>query len=194
MATPFFAQNSAHYRTQSSPPPESPCPPSLLAPLRNRPTAILPANRLRPGPGSAATWSTATTETDPINPETGDCPPNNRPMYARPRASASRIPNGKRSRPLPNATRFQSPSSCARVSWRSPAAVIPSDLAPLIERTFRYTYMLTTLRRYELVRDGRGDELEELVEPAWQLRGLLQTADSPQCMSSARNLKSLAEE
>lgn len=32
-----------------------------------------------------------------------------------------------------------------------------AELAPLIERTFRYVYMLTTLRRDELIRDGRGD-------------------------------------
>ena len=41
-----------------------------------------------------------------------------------------------------------------------------TDLAPLVERTFRYCYMLATLRRDELIQDGRGDEVERLIATA----------------------------
>ena len=44
-----------------------------------------------------------------------------------------------------------------------------ADLAPLVERTFRYAYMLATLKRDELVNDGRGDEVERLI---WAARGI----------------------
>ena len=39
-------------------------------------------------------------------------------------------------------------------------------LAPLIERTFRYAWMLATLRRDEMAAAGRGEEVERLVERA----------------------------
>ena len=58
------------------------------------------------------------------------------------------------------------------------AAVIPDDLAPLIERTFRYTYMLATLKRDELIRDGRADEIEKLVNTARELQDQLEKPDS----------------
>ena len=43
---------------------------------------------------------------------------------------------------------------------------VPPSLAPLIERMFRYTWMLATLRRDELIREGRGEEIEKLVQEA----------------------------
>ena len=57
-------------------------------------------------------------------------------------------------------------------------AAIPCDLAPLIQRTFRYVYMLATLRRDELVRDGRGDEMEKLVEATRELQDQLEKTES----------------
>lgn len=39
-------------------------------------------------------------------------------------------------------------------------------LAPLIERTFRYAWVLATLRRDEMAAAGRGEEMERLVESA----------------------------
>lgn len=45
-----------------------------------------------------------------------------------------------------------------------------ANMAPLIERTFRYVYMLATLRRDELIRDGRGDEVEKLIAAARELQ------------------------
>ena len=58
---------------------------------------------------------------------------------------------------------------------RNPIAVgllaIPADLVPLIERTFRYTYMLATKMRDDLTHDGQDDKLEYLIEEAPQIAG-----------------------
>ena len=54
----------------------------------------------------------------------------------------------------------------------------PADLVPLIERTFRYAYMLATHKRDDLVRDGRGDEMEKLVKAARELQDQLQGTES----------------
>lgn len=43
-------------------------------------------------------------------------------------------------------------------------------LAPLIERTFRYAWVLATLRRDEMAAAGRGEEMERLVESAKALQ------------------------
>ena len=43
-------------------------------------------------------------------------------------------------------------------------------LAPLIERTFRYAWVLATLRRDEMAAAGRGEEMERLVESAKELQ------------------------
>ena len=45
-----------------------------------------------------------------------------------------------------------------------------ATLAPLIERTFRYAWVLATLRREELAAAGRGEEMERLVESAKNLQ------------------------
>ena len=45
-----------------------------------------------------------------------------------------------------------------------------ADLAPLIERTFRYTYMLATHMRDELTGTGREGELETLISEARKLQ------------------------
>ena len=41
---------------------------------------------------------------------------------------------------------------------------LPPQFAELIERIFRSTHILVTLKRDELIRDGRGQELDELVK------------------------------
>lgn len=58
----------------------------------------------------------------------------------------------------------------ARVDDDAETEATAADMAPLIERTFRYVYMLATLRRDELVRDGRGDEVEKLIAAARELQ------------------------
>ena len=45
-----------------------------------------------------------------------------------------------------------------------------TDLAPLVERTFRYAYMLATLKRDELVNDGRGHEVDKLIAAAREIQ------------------------
>ena len=52
-------------------------------------------------------------------------------------------------------------------------ALIPADLTPLIERTFRYVYVLATLRRDDLVRERHGEEMEKLVRAARELQDSL---------------------
>ena len=47
-------------------------------------------------------------------------------------------------------------------------------LAPLIERTFRYAWVLATLQRDEMAADGRSEEMERLVESAKTLQQELQ--------------------
>ena len=61
----------------------------------------------------------------------------------------------------------------ARVDDDAETEATAADMAPLIERTFRYVYMLATLRRDELIRDGRGDEVDRLVAAARDLQGKL---------------------
>ena len=65
---------------------------------------------------------------------------------------------------------------------RGPAAAditgIPAHLAPLMERNFRYTYMLATQKRDDLIRDGHGDEIEKLVKAARHLQDSLQQGGS----------------
>ena len=53
-----------------------------------------------------------------------------------------------------------------------------ASLAPLIERTFRYTWMLATHKRDELNRQGRGQEMEKLAVAAQELQNQLQSGVS----------------
>ena len=46
------------------------------------------------------------------------------------------------------------------------AVAIPLPLAPLIERTFRYAWFLATEKRDEMLREGRGEEVDGLVAEA----------------------------
>ena len=55
---------------------------------------------------------------------------------------------------------------------------IPADLAPLIERTFRYTYMLATRMRDEMVDRGQAEELDKLVNEARALQADLRAAET----------------
>ena len=58
---------------------------------------------------------------------------------------------------------------------------LPAHYAELIERIFRGTHILVTLRRDELIRDGRAEELDELVKTTRALQESileLRTAES----------------
>ena len=56
------------------------------------------------------------------------------------------------------------------------AQTATADIAPLVERTFRYAYFLATLKRDELVNDGRSQELNRLVAQARELQDHIQGA------------------
>ena len=61
----------------------------------------------------------------------------------------------------------------ADVDADASADAIPASFAPLIGRTFRYTYMLVTQKRDELVREGCGEEMEKLAKDAQELQDQL---------------------
>ncbi|MXW90377.1 MAG: hypothetical protein F4114_03030 [Rhodospirillaceae bacterium] len=50
----------------------------------------------------------------------------------------------------------------------------PTQYANLIERIFRSTHILVTLKRREMVRDGRAEELDELVRSTRELQKSVQ--------------------
>ena len=54
------------------------------------------------------------------------------------------------------------------------SAALPPHLTPLIERTFRYTYMLATKMRDDMTATDRRDELETLIAEARKLQDELQ--------------------
>ena len=60
---------------------------------------------------------------------------------------------------------------------RNPAGprsdAVPAHLAPLIERTFRDTYMLATKMRDEMTATGHGEQLDELINEARELQDSL---------------------
>ena len=60
---------------------------------------------------------------------------------------------------------------------RNPSAAdslaIPSTVAPLIERTFRHTYMLATRMRDDMAEGGLTAELDQLINEARELQDSL---------------------
>ena len=55
---------------------------------------------------------------------------------------------------------------------------LPPQIAELIERIFRSTHILVTLKRDELIREGRGEELHQLVKSTRALqKSLLEGTD-----------------
>ena len=62
---------------------------------------------------------------------------------------------------------------------RSPAAPafppVPANLTPLIERTFRYTYMLATRMRADMIDNDEREEIEKLIKEARELQASLTT-------------------
>ena len=54
---------------------------------------------------------------------------------------------------------------------------LPAHLVPLIERTFRYTYVMATKMHGDMIDDGERERLEHLVEEARKLQDTLK--DNP---------------
>ena len=67
-------------------------------------------------------------------------------------------------------------SSAARRGLTSPR--FSADLAPLVERTFRYTYMLATKMRDDLIEDGQNEALERLIAEARKLQSELKHSET----------------
>ena len=121
------------------------------------------------------------TQSEPTDPETGSAPAD-KPADAR-KTRGIRFSESEWKEVKTAAERHDVPAAefvrerileIARGRKSADGAAIPASLAPLIERTFRYTYMLATLRRDDMLRDGRGEEMEKLIETARQLQGRLQ--------------------
>ena len=56
---------------------------------------------------------------------------------------------------------------------RAGSVTIPANLVPLIKRTFRYTYMLATRMRDDMIDDGNREKLDELINEARELENSL---------------------
>ena len=62
-------------------------------------------------------------------------------------------------------------------------ALTPGHIA-LIERTYRCAYILSTLKRDEMVREGRHDEMDDTVKAARQVQASLLSSDPSQPITS----------
>ena len=71
-----------------------------------------------------------------------------------------------------NAAEFARHAALSVASGRFGAeqGVLPPQFAELIERIFRSTHILVPLKRDELVREGRAEEIEELVKSTRELQ------------------------
>lgn len=69
-----------------------------------------------------------------------------------------------------------------------------ASLAPLIERTFRYTWFLATSKRDEMSREGRHDEIDELVRKARELQDRLQETEQLRSPAHSRSTQSGCKE
>ena len=92
-------------------------------------------------------------------------------------ASASPIPNGKKSNPPRRATEVSVAEfvrdkvlDVSRSNFPANSAESLASLSPLLERTFRYTYMLATRMRDEMLDDGKRKDLDHLVDEARKLQ------------------------
>lgn len=113
-------------------------------------------------------------KTDPTEPESGDRP-TARPGAARRtrgiRFSDSEWEEVKAAAELHDVPAAEFVRTKILDAARSPAS---ASLTPLIERTFRYAYVLATHRHDELIREGRGEEMGKLAQEAQELQGQLQ--------------------
>ena len=66
----------------------------------------------------------------------------------------------------------------AAVSRVDPAGALPQEFMELVKRIYRSTYILSTLKRDELIRDGRREELDRTVQAAREAQAFL-LGDAP---------------
>ena len=67
---------------------------------------------------------------------------------------------------LPPAAFVRNAALTAASSGATPTGSLPPGITELIKRTFLGTYLLTTLKRDEMVLDGRRDDLERVLRTA----------------------------
>ena len=53
------------------------------------------------------------------------------------------------------------------------SAALPNEIAEMIQRIYRSTYIVSTLKRDEMLREGRGDELDKMIKAARESQALL---------------------
>ena len=70
-------------------------------------------------------------------------------------------------------------SAAARTTKADPAGALPPEFLELVKRIYRSTYILSTLKRDELIREGRREELDRTVQAAREAQALVlgDTAD-----------------
>ena len=144
---------------------------------------FLPANRTLPSTIPATRKSSCVTKTDP--PGHGNDQPKKQSDARRTRgirfsdSEWEQVKNAAENHDLP-AAEFVREKILEIACGRGETAVdaIPASLGPLIERTFRYAWILATHKRDELIREGRGEELEKLVKAAQELQESLQANES----------------
>ena len=54
-----------------------------------------------------------------------------------------------------------------------PAGPLPPEILELVKRIYRSTYILSTLKRDELIREGRSEELDRMVQAAREAQALV---------------------
>ena len=79
----------------------------------------------------------------------------------------ARIENGAKARGMTAAELVRHAAVSFAGGRRAPdSAASPHEIAAQIERIYRGVYLLSTLKRDEMLRDGRHEELERVVEAA----------------------------
>ena len=116
------------------------------------------------------------TEPDPHDPETGGASPDKPANIRKPRGI--RFSDSEWEEVRTAAERNDVPVAefvrerileIARGRAAADISGIPADLAPLIERTFRYAWMLATRMRDDMINNGEQEALDKLVEDARKL-------------------------
>ena len=121
------------------------------------------------------------TKSDPTEPESGDAPAANPGAARRTRGirfSDSEWEEVKAAAELHDVPAAEFVRTKILDIARGRAGAAPASLALLVERTFRYAYVLATHKLDELSREGRGEEMEKLAREAQAIQDQLQDGDS----------------
>ena len=76
----------------------------------------------------------------------------------------------------------------ARAPEGADAPPVAPSMAPLIERMFRYTWILATEKRDAMIREGREDEIEKLVAEARAFHESLRSGIAPSTERAPKGL------